>query len=119
MLYRLLFLVLGLLVLFFVLRSALEDVRVKIREIAFRRRFEKVEEPKSEVRTSGDAIILKVQLPGVKSERNLSLRRVRDSIEIRAYAEDIMYFKLFSIPAKSKIASTKLEGEEFEVEVRT
>ncbi len=118
MLYRLLFLALGLVVLLLVLRSMLEDVKMKIRGAAFKRKFEKVEEPNSEVRTSGDALILKVQLPGVKSKGDLSLRRVRDSIEIRAYAGDKMYFKLFPIPAKSRIASTKLEGEEFEVEVR-
>ena len=117
MLYRLLFLILGLFVLFLVLRSVLEDVKMKIREVAFRRKFEKVEEPESEMRTSGDAIILKVQLPGVKSKSDISLRRVRDSIEIRAYVGDKMYFKLFPIPASSRIASTKLEGEEFEVEV--
>lgn len=118
MLYRLLFLILGLLILLLILRSVLEKIKIKIKEAAFRKKFEKVEEPKSEVRTEGSALILKVRLPGVKSKSDISLRTMRDSIEIRAYAGDKMYFKLFSMPAKSKIASTKLEGEEFEVEVR-
>jgi len=118
MLYRLLFLILGLLVLLFILRSMLENIKIKIRELAFKRKFEKVEEPKGEVRREGSTLLLKVQLPGVKSKGDISLRMMRDSMEIRAYAGNKMYFKLFQIPAKSKIASTKLEGEELEVEIR-
>ncbi|MBI5253826.1 MAG: hypothetical protein HY930_05455 [Euryarchaeota archaeon] len=117
MLYRLLFLILGLLILLLILRSVLEETKIKIREAAFRRKFEKVEEPKSEVRREGSTVLLKMQLPGVKSKSDVSLRMMRDSIEIRAYAGDKMYFKLFQIPAKSRITSTKLEGEELEVEI--
>lgn len=73
-------------------------------------------EPKTFIERVGDRLFLHAKLPGVKSEEDIDVKRMAESIEIRAYADDMAYFTLFCIPPNSKIVSQKLENEEFIIE---
>lgn len=74
-------------------------------------------EPKTVVEQKGDKSILRVEIPGVTDENDIDIRRMAESIEIRAYAKDGAYFTLFCIPADSKILSKRLEKGELIIEV--
>jgi HSP20 family molecular chaperone IbpA len=74
-------------------------------------------EPKTLIEQDDGKLILRAELPGVKSEEDIDVKRMAESIEIRAYTEDMAYFTLFCIPPDSKILSKRLENEEFVIEV--
>lgn len=71
----------------------------------------KVEEPKTEEVEKNGKKIIKIKLPGVKEERNVEIRRLEESIEIRAKCGDKVYFKIIPIPPR-KIYRTNFENEE-------
>jgi len=60
------------------------------------------EEPESKVRRIGNKEIITIKLPGVKEE-DVEVKRLEQSIEIRAYAGDKAYFKLIPIPPNASI----------------
>ncbi|MFQ6136559.1 MAG: zinc ribbon domain-containing protein [Candidatus Hydrothermarchaeales archaeon] len=75
------------------------------------------EEPETKMRRIGGKLEVKVKVPGVKSEDDIDVRKLEESIEIRAYAGDKAYFTLFSVPPRARILSKKLENEELTLEV--
>lgn len=74
-------------------------------------------EPKTLIEQADGRLILRAELPGVKSEQDVDVRRMAESIEIRAYAGDTAYFTLFCVPPDSRILSKRLENEELVIEV--
>jgi HSP20 family molecular chaperone IbpA len=75
------------------------------------------EEPETRVERRGGRVIYRIRVPGVKSEEDVDVQRLKESLEVRAYAKDKAYFTLFSVPRHARIVSTKLEGDEFVIEV--
>ena len=120
MIYRLVLLVLSVIVLAFILRGVIKDVRMRVREEVekrkVRRHFEAVEEPKMWMESQGGRTIFKVSLPGVKSG-DVHLRRLKNSLEIKAYAEGKVYFKLLKISSNSRVVSKKFEKGVYVIEV--
>ncbi len=55
------------------------------------------EEPKTSIRRLADSIVCEIELPGVKKEEDLSIRRVGESIEIKAVSKDRAYMKTITI----------------------
>ncbi|MEE9474660.1 MAG: zinc ribbon domain-containing protein [Candidatus Hydrothermarchaeaceae archaeon] len=74
-------------------------------------------EPKTLIEKKEGKLILRAEVPGVTSEEDIDIKRMTESIEIRAYAKDMAYFTLFCIPPNSKILSKRLENEELVIEV--
>jgi len=50
-------------------------------------------EPKTYLKRIGDKIIYEVELPGVESQKDISIRKLENSIEIKAIAKNIGYIK--------------------------
>jgi flagellar biosynthesis/type III secretory pathway M-ring protein FliF/YscJ len=120
MLYRLVLLVLSIVVLAFILRGVIKDVRTRLREEVEkrkpRRHFEAVEEPKTWMEKREGRTIFRVSLPGVKSG-DVHLRRLKESLELKAYARGKVYFTLLRIPSNSRLVSEKLEKGVYVIEV--
>ena len=57
----------------------------------------KQEEPETTIRRLADSIIYEIKLPGVKSEKDLSIKKVGESIEIRAISKNKAYLKTITI----------------------
>jgi HSP20 family molecular chaperone IbpA len=59
-------------------------------------------EPETRVRRLTDKIIYEIKLPGVKTEKDIAINKLQNSIEIKAFAKDRTYFKLIplSFPIK-------------------
>ncbi len=61
------------------------------------------EEPEVSIRHVGTQTIVEVDLPDVKSEKDIEVKKLEQSIEIKAYAGDKAYFKIIPIPGKKEI----------------
>jgi len=75
------------------------------------------EEPKTIVNKIDKNLEFRISVPGVKSEDDINVRQIQDSIEVRGYVDDKAYFTLFSTPPGSKIHSKRLENEVIIIEV--
>jgi hypothetical protein len=120
MLIRLLGIIVALIILVLLLRSIYRDAAEKLREFLYRRRARKllgVEEPKARVERTRDRIILRVSLPDVASASDVSIRKLRSSIEVKAYGENKLYFKLFPIPRGARLLSKRMVEKEYIIEL--
>ena len=97
-------------------------IKPKIEEVESERKvrkIKKVEEPKTEVEDLGNKKIIKISLPGVKDEKDLEIKKLSQSIEIKGFAKDKTYFTLIPIPKnctiskKFKDGTLKIEIEKF------
>jgi len=70
----------------------------------------KIVEPKVSVKRLSDAMTYRIPLPDVKSEKDIELNRLTDSLEIRAFAKDKGYFKILNIPKNHKLVNKNLEN---------
>lgn len=120
MVYRLLLLLLSILILAFILRGVIREIRMRIREEVEkrkpRRRFKAVEEPETWMERRDKKTIYRISLPGVKAG-DITLRKFKESLELKAYAKGKVYFKLLKIPSNSKVLSGKLEKNFYVIEV--
>ena len=76
----------------------------------------RVLEPEGEMQQIGHHVLIRVRLPGI-DERDVDVRRLEESVEIKAYRDDEAYFKQFHIPAGAQIVSKYMDGDELIVEV--
>jgi len=67
------------------------------------RKVEKTEEPEAKIKKIGSSMEIVIELPGVKSLKDIILKRYEESLEIRAYAGKKMYFKLIPVPKQAKL----------------
>ena len=68
-------------------------------------------EPETNVRRFSDRVIYEINMPGLKSEKEMSIVKMENSIEIKALADNIIYRKIIpiSLPITDfKIANDKL-----------
>lgn len=75
------------------------------------------EEPETRIERVEGKLIFRIKVPGVKSEEDVEIQRMEESIEVRAYAEDKAYFTLFSVPRGARVLSKKLEKGELTIEI--
>jgi hypothetical protein len=80
------------------------------------RSFERVLEPEGMTQQMGGHTLIRVKLPGVE-EKDVDVRKLAESVEIKAYKDKDAYFKQFQIPQTAKIISKHMEGDELIVEV--
>lgn len=55
------------------------------------------EEPKTNIRRLSDSIIYEIEMPGVKSEKDISIKQIGNSLEIRATAKNKAYLKTITV----------------------
>ena len=55
------------------------------------------EEPSTNIRRLSDKVIYEINMPGIKSIKDISIIKLENSLEIKALAKDKSYFKLISI----------------------
>ncbi|MEM5871603.1 MAG: zinc ribbon domain-containing protein [Candidatus Aenigmatarchaeota archaeon] len=75
------------------------------------------EEPETSVRRVNDKIIVEVKLPGVKDEKNIEVRSLENSIEIKALAGDKAYFKILTKPPQTNVVKYNFKNEVLTLEM--
>ena len=72
-------------------------------------------EPKTNIRRLSDRVIYEIEMPGVKSIKDVSVNQLENSIEIKAVAKDNSYFKL--IPINLPVLDYELSEEKLVLEL--
>jgi len=68
------------------------------------------EEPATEVKTEKDKNIIILKLPEVKTEEDIEIKKLENSVEVKAFAGDKAYFKLIPIPRYAEVTSSFKNG---------
>jgi len=58
------------------------------------------EEPKANIKRLGSKVIVDLEIPDVKSEDEIEIRELENSVEVKAIAKDKAYFKILTKPAQ-------------------
>ncbi|MBM3234313.1 zinc-ribbon domain-containing protein [Candidatus Pacearchaeota archaeon] len=74
-------------------------------------------EAKTDVRRLSNKIIYEIDLPGIKSLKDIIINKLENSIEIKAFSDENAYFKL--IPLNLPILNYKLDNEKLVLELGT
>lgn len=75
------------------------------------------EEPETYVRRIGDKILVEVKLPGVEDMKDIEVKSLENSIEVRAMAGDKAYFKILTKPQKTNIFRKDFENGVLRIEL--
>jgi HSP20 family molecular chaperone IbpA len=73
------------------------------------------QEAETKVRRLSNKIVYEISLPGVKDLKNIFVNKLENSIEIKAFSKDKVYFKL--IPVNLPILNYKLKDERLLLEL--
>lgn len=76
-----------------------------------------VVEPRVETLKRDGTTVMRVYLPGVASERDIELKILQESIEVRADGRDKSFFKIIPLQSKNRLRSRKFEPPVLEIEV--
>ena len=68
------------------------------------------EEPIAEILKDSLGIVFKIKLPGAQ-ENSIELRRLPNSLELKAIAGDKLYFRAFEVPGNMVVTERKFENE--------
>lgn len=74
-------------------------------------------EPETKIRRFSDRVIYEINLPGVKSLKDISIIQLESSIEIKAIAKNKAYVKI--IPISLPIAKCDLKKEKLVIELKS
>lgn len=69
-----------------------------------------IEEPETCVRRIGDKIVVEVKLPGVEDTKDIELKSLENSIEVKAISGKKAYFKILTKPQKTNIFRKDFEN---------
>jgi HSP20 family molecular chaperone IbpA len=97
-------------------------IRVPVEEVEeekprVEREVKVTEEAETEVKTLGNKMIISVKLPGVESEDDIEIKRLEESLEIKAFAGDKAYFTLIPLPGTASIVKKEFKNGVLRVEV--
>ncbi|MEM5791015.1 MAG: zinc ribbon domain-containing protein [Candidatus Aenigmatarchaeota archaeon] len=74
------------------------------------------EEPEAEIKNLGNRQIISVKLPDVK-EKDIEIRKLEQSIEIKAIAGDKAYFKLIPISSDAEIVGKEFKNGVLKIDI--
>lgn len=75
------------------------------------------EEPETRVKHLGAKQIIEIELPDVKSEKDIEVKKLEQSIEIKAFAKDKVYFKLLPIRPNAQIIDQEFKDGILRIEL--
>lgn len=75
------------------------------------RRIKEILEPRTKITKVSEGIKYVLVVPGVKNPKDIKIRQLEESIEIKAYAKDKAYFKVIPIKPGSQIIDKKYQEE--------
>jgi HSP20 family molecular chaperone IbpA len=98
-------------------RPAIEEVEEEEEKPKVERKAKVTEEAETEVKTLGNKQIISVKLPDVESEDDIEIKRLEQSMEIKAFAGDKAYFTLVPLPANAAIVKKEFKNGVLRIEV--
>jgi len=77
---------------------------------------ETTEEPKAEIRRTDSKVLVDLELPGVKSENDISVQELSQSVEVRALAGKKAYFKIITKPPQFRLVKKSFSDGKLHLE---
>jgi len=72
-------------------------------------------EPKMVIKNLGDRFVVEIELP--KADKNtIKIIKLEESLEVKARAKDIIYFKIINLPPNLNIISRSFEKDKLKIE---
>jgi len=97
------------------IKPPVEEVEEEVKP----RKMPKVtEEPETEVKNLGEKQVILIKLPGVKSESDIEIKKLEQSLEVKAFAGEKAYFTLLPIPKGSSIVDKKFKDGVLNIEIK-
>lgn len=81
------------------------------------RRISKITEPETDIKASGNKQTVQIKLPEVKSFNDIEVKKLEQSLEIKAFAKDKTYFKLIPIPSNSEIINKEFKSNVLKIDI--
>ncbi len=106
--------VLAVALFYYILRNTLNEIMQEIRGGFIKikmRNIKTIEEPVVRSKREGRNQYYILRMPGI-NEKDIHLKKLEESVEIRAYGKDRMYFKLLPLKPNSLIISKRVEGDD-------
>ncbi len=72
-------------------------------------------EPEASVKEMPNKTIIKISLPEIESKRDIRIRKLEESLEIRAYRGKTMYFKVIPISKNSKLMEKSFKNKKLKL----
>ncbi len=79
-------------------------------EKPYRKITEEAKEPETDISAVDGRQVLSIRLPGVRSEGDIEIKRLEQSLEVKAFAGDKTYFKLIPVPGHAKASKRFSDG---------
>ena len=95
-------------------REGIEQVKEEKREVRIPKT---TEEPETRIEARGNEETITIKLPDVKDLSDIEIRKLGQSIEIKAFAGDKAYFKLIPIRANAQISDRSFENGILRIQV--
>ena len=86
-----------------------QEAPEEVEEEGISRDVSQYREPAATTRWAGDHLIVDLELPGVESEEDIEVKKLEESIEVKAFAGDSGYFKILSVPKGAKLLDRNLK----------
>lgn len=82
-----------------------------------RPRPEKTVEPEAKTTSVGGKIVAELAVPEVRKPQDVEIHVLENSVEIRAYGKNVLYFKILKIPEGATVTNRRLEGGKLLLEI--
>jgi len=89
-----------------------------VKEIKSLRSISRIaEEPETDIKNEGSKQIIQIKLPDIKNLSDVEVKKLEQSLEIKAFGKDKTYFKLIPIPSNSNIVKKEFKNENLKIEI--
>ena len=89
--------------------------KIKTPKRKIERKISERAEPKTSIKTMPNKTIIDVYLPDITSQQDIILNKFEESLEIRAYAGERLYFKVVPVKRDSKIIKKSLKNNKLQI----
>jgi HSP20 family molecular chaperone IbpA len=76
------------------------------------------EEPETTIQRTGNVETIKIKLPDVKSLDDIEIKKLEQSLEVKAFVGDKVYFKLIPIKPHARISGKSFENGILRIELQ-
>jgi HSP20 family molecular chaperone IbpA len=75
------------------------------------------EEPETQLKTAGNRQTIQLKLPEIKNLSDIEVKKLEQSMEIKAFAKDKTYFKLIPISSNFEIVNKEFKNNVLKIEL--
>ena len=76
----------------------------------------RTEEPKTSVAKTASKVVVSLELPGVKSPEDIEVSELESSVEVKALAHDMAYFKILTKPRQFRLSRRSFQNGVLQME---